>query len=149
MSLANMRKFNRLTQTELADAIGVHPSVIRQIEQGYRCPYKTLYDIAKFLNCEVSALIKDDEEPFGEDEIIAVPSVAMKHVGRPCFFGNTVEEVMANAELRKNLILVNAKEGAMLDNEGNAWRYILPNRKFRPANLPRGRKGRKKRGEEK
>ena len=146
MSLANMRKFNRLTQTELADAIGVHPSAIQKIEQGYRCPYRTLYDIAKILNCEVSALIKSDDEPFGEDEIIAVPSVAMKHVGRPCFFGNTVEEVMANAENLNNLILVDPKEGAMLDNEGNSWRYILPNRKYQPENLPRGRNGRKKGG---
>ena len=145
MSLANMRKFNRMSQTDLAEAIGVHPSAIQKIEQGYRCPYRTLYDIAKLLNCEVSALIKSDDEPFGEDEIIAVPSVAAKHVGRPCFFGNTVEEVMANAEGRKNLILVEPKEGAMLDNEGKSWRYILPNRKFQPDNLPRGRKGKAKR----
>lgn len=138
-----------MSQSELADAIGIAPSTIQKIEQGYRCPYKTLYDIAKFLNCEVSALIKGDDEPFGEDEIIAVPSVAMKHIGRPCFFGNTVAEVMNNAEQRKNLFLVDAKEGAMLDSNGNEWRYILPNRKFEADNLPRGRKGRKKKGEEK
>lgn len=148
MSLANIRKLNRLSQSDLAKALGVHPSAIQKIEQGYRCPYKTLYDIAEFLNCEVSALIKSDDEPFGEDEIIAVPSVAAKHIGKPCFFGNTVEEVMANAAKKKNHFLVDAKEGAMLDNEGKEWRYILPNRKFQPDNLPRGRKCRKKKGEE-
>lgn len=138
-----------MSQSELADAIGIAPSTIQKIEQGYRCPYKTLYDIAKFLNCEVSALIKGDDEPFGEDEIIAVPSVAMKHIGRPCFFGNTVDEIMSNANLLKNSILVDVGEDKMLDSNGNYWRYILPNRKFQSDNLPRGRKGRKKKGEEK
>lgn len=148
MSLANIRKLLRMTQNDLANKLGYEVSTIRMIEQGHRAPYKTIYAIADVLGCEVSAIIKSDDEPFGEDEIIAVPSVAMKHIGRPCFFGNTVAEVMNNAEQRKNCLLVDAKEGAMLDSNGNEWRYILPNRKFEAQNLPRNRTGRPKKKKE-
>lgn len=134
----------RLTQNELAEKIGYDVSTIRMIEQGIRAPYKTIYSIAESLGCEVSAIIKPDDEPFGEDEIIAVPSVARKHIGKPCFYGNTVEEIMQNASHRRNSVLVDVGEDRMLDSEGNYWRYILPNRKFEAANLPRNRTGRRK-----
>lgn len=144
MSLANIRKYCRLTQSQLAEGLNMSASTIQKIEQGYRVPYKTVYDIAAFLGCEVSALIKEDSEPFGEDEIIAIPSVAKKHIGRPCFFGNTVSEIMGNAKLLHNSILVSVGEGAMVDSNGKEWRYVLPNRKYQANNLPRNRTGRPK-----
>lgn len=148
MSLANIRKLLRMTQNDLANKLGYEVSTIRMIEQGHRAPYKTIYAIADVLGCEVSAIIKSDDEPFGEDEIIAVPSVAFKHIGKPCFYGNTIAEVMQNAELLKNSVLVDVGEGEMLDSEGNYWRYILPNRKFQAQNLPRNKTGRPKKKKE-
>lgn len=144
MSMANMRKLNGLKQVDLAKKMNYSLSTIAMIEIGERKPYDKIVEIAKVLGCEVSAILKDDTEPYEEDEIIAVPSVARKHIGKPCFFGDTIKEVMTAARSRRVSFLVSVGEGAMQDSKGNFFRYIIPDRKYEADGLPRGRTGNRK-----
>ena len=140
MGLATIRKFRGYSQAELAKEMGIHLMAISRIERGLDHPYALMFRLAEFLQCEPHEIYRFDDVPFGYDEIIAVHYVAMKHIGRPCYFGNTADEVMRNAENLSNLYLADAREGAMIDSDGNEWKYVMPNRKFQADPLKRGRK---------
>jgi len=58
--IADYRKLKRLTQSELAEAVGVSKGYIAAIEEGRRPRIKTLARIAEFLDIKIELLFKDD-----------------------------------------------------------------------------------------
>ena len=59
-NIANYRKLKRLTQLELAKAIGMSRGHIVAIEKGRRIPkIKTLARIAECLNVQLGALLRE------------------------------------------------------------------------------------------
>ena len=58
--IASYRKLKRLTQFELAEAVGVSKGYIAAIEEGRRPQIKTLARIAKFLNIKLELLFKQN-----------------------------------------------------------------------------------------
>jgi len=58
--IANYRKSKRVTQSELAEAVGVSKGYIAAIEEGRRPQIKTLARIAEFLNIKLELLFKED-----------------------------------------------------------------------------------------
>ena len=59
-NIANYRKLKRLTQQELAEAIGMSRGHIVAIEKGRRIPrIKTLARIAECLNVQLGALLRE------------------------------------------------------------------------------------------
>lgn len=52
------RSISRLTQQQLADAIGAHRTTVVRIENGHLTPsLETLYKMSKVLGCKVSTLL--------------------------------------------------------------------------------------------
>lgn len=58
--IACYRKLKRLTQFELAEAVGVSKGYIAAIEEGRIPRIKTLARIAEFLNIKLELLFKED-----------------------------------------------------------------------------------------
>ncbi len=63
MNIRNIRKDRGLTQTKLAERIGVLPNAISQWETGRRKPRTSkLKRIAKVLECTIDDLLNDETE---------------------------------------------------------------------------------------
>ena len=63
MKLAEIRKEKKMTQTELAEKVGVGDTAICNYEKGLREPnLGTLKKLATVLECTVDELIGDDDD---------------------------------------------------------------------------------------
>lgn len=58
--LKRVREAAKMSQTELADKIGVKPNAVSQYESGVRTPHATLLPkIAQILECTVDELLRE------------------------------------------------------------------------------------------
>ena len=67
--IRELRKRQRLTQTELSEKIGVAQSDLSRMEQGeYKVGLDTLFKILQVFDLKMSEFFGETEEPSGEDE---------------------------------------------------------------------------------
>ena len=63
MNIKNIRKANKISQTQLAGKLKVDQSTISKWEKGISSPsIQTLKKISEVLECSVDELIKDEKE---------------------------------------------------------------------------------------
>jgi transcriptional regulator with XRE-family HTH domain len=67
--IRELRKRQRLTQTELSEKIGVAQSDLSRMEQGeYKVGLDTLFKILQVFDLKMSEFFGETEKPSGEDE---------------------------------------------------------------------------------
>ncbi len=70
-----LRKTKGFTQREFAEKLGIHPTIVSQVEKGFRKPYpKFLQKAAEILEVEVTDLVDEKNNLLlSEEDFITIP----------------------------------------------------------------------------
>lgn len=125
--LKSLRKAAHLSQSQLAEKLGLAPSTVGNYEQGTRIPdYETLELIADFFNVNMDLLFdrseirKELKYPVISDSIVSFPVIGelaagYEHIAMEDWSGETIEipESYLKGRKRENFLVLSVKGDSM------------------------------------
>lgn len=137
--LKSLRKAAHLSQSQLAEKLGLAPSTVGNYEQGTRIPdYETLELIADFFNVNMDLLFdrseirKELKYPVISDSIVSFPVIGelaagYEHIAMEDWSGETIEipESYLKGRKREDYLVLSVKGDSMYPHYQNGDKVLI------------------------
>lgn len=137
--LKSLRKAAHLSQSQLAEKLGLAPSTVGNYEQGTRIPdYETLELIADFFNVNMDLLFdrseirKELKYPVISDSIVSFPIIGelaagYEHIAMEDWSGETIEipESYLKGRKREDYLVLSVKGDSMYPHYQNGDKVLI------------------------
>lgn len=137
--LKSLRKAAHLSQSQLAEKLGLAPSTVGNYEQGTRIPdYETLELIADFFNVNMDLLFdrseirKELKYPVISDSIVSFPVIGelaagYEHIAMEDWSGDTIEipESYLKGRKREDYLVLSVKGDSMYPHYQNGDKVLI------------------------